>query len=79
MSIPVSNAYVEMLFSLMTCYWLKEQNKCSENFVKAEILVKMSNKISFRSSKRRDFDAVLSTAKYSFQNRTNKYPGVKKR
>jgi uncharacterized membrane protein (DUF485 family) len=37
MSIPVSNVYVERLFSLMTCYWRKERNQCSEDLVKAEI------------------------------------------
>jgi hypothetical protein len=42
MSDPVSNAYVERLFSLMTCYWRKERNQCSEDLVKAEIQVKMN-------------------------------------
>jgi hypothetical protein len=42
MSIPVRNAYLERLFSLMTCYWCKERNQCSEDLVKAKIQVQMN-------------------------------------
>jgi hypothetical protein len=42
MSIPVSNAYLERLFSLMTCYWRKERNQCSEDLVNAKVQVKMN-------------------------------------
>jgi hypothetical protein len=37
MSNPVSNEHLERIFSLMTCYWRKERNQCSEDLVKAKI------------------------------------------
>jgi hypothetical protein len=46
MSVPVSNAYVERMFSLMTCYWRKERNQCSEDLVRTEIQVKMNYGLS---------------------------------
>jgi hypothetical protein len=78
MSVPVSNAHVERLFSPMTCYWRKERNQCSEDLVKAGIQVKMNYGLSckdfysFGLQNREILRAVRSSAKYSFKNSTNK-------
>jgi hypothetical protein len=42
LSIPVCNAYVKRLFSLMNCYWRDERNKCSVNLIKSEVQIKMN-------------------------------------
>lgn len=39
LSIPVSNAYCERVFSLMTQLWSKERNRMTEDLVKAELQV----------------------------------------
>ena len=42
LSIPVSNAYCERIFSLMTQLWSKERNRMTENLVKAELQVSLN-------------------------------------
>jgi hypothetical protein len=42
LSIPVCNAYVERLFSLMNCHWRVERNKCSADLIKSEVQIKMN-------------------------------------
>jgi hypothetical protein len=42
LSIPVCNAYVGRLFSLMNCYWRDKRNKCSVNLIKSEVQIKMN-------------------------------------
>ena len=37
LSIPVSNAFVERLFSIMNNLWTDERNQMSTNLVKAEL------------------------------------------
>jgi hypothetical protein len=73
MSILVSNEDAERLFCLMTCYWRKERNQCSEDLFKAEIQVKMNYGLSCK-----DFHSYVlqnkeisreerSSAKYFFK------------
>jgi hypothetical protein len=78
MSVPVSNAYDEILFSFMTCYRRKTPNQCSEGLVKAEIQGKMNyglsckNFYSYVLQKTEILGAVLLPMKYSLKNSTNK-------
>uniref|UniRef100_A0A8C4Y930 HAT C-terminal dimerisation domain-containing protein n=2 Tax=Gopherus TaxID=38771 RepID=A0A8C4Y930_9SAUR len=46
LSIPVSNAYCERVFSLMTQLWSKERNRLSESVVKAELQVQLNYSMS---------------------------------
>ena len=45
-SIPVSNAYCEGIFSIMTQLWSKERNRMTENLVKAELQVSLNYNMS---------------------------------
>jgi hypothetical protein len=78
MSVPVINGMRRETFSLMTCYWRKERNQCSEDLVKAEIQVKMnyglscSDFYSYVLQNKEILRAVRSSAKYSFKNSANK-------
>jgi hypothetical protein len=84
MSMPVSNAHVERLFSLMTCYWRKKRNQRSEDLVKAEIQVKFNYGLfctdfhSFVLQNKKILRALRSSAKYLFKNSANKQQGEKK-
>ena len=42
MSIPASNAAVERVFSLMESFWSDTRNRCSTDFIKAELQMKMN-------------------------------------
>ena len=42
LAIPVSNAYVERIFSLMKNLWTDERNRLSTDMIKAELCVKLN-------------------------------------
>ncbi|GBP52833.1 hypothetical protein EVAR_38995_1 [Eumeta japonica] len=42
LSIPLSNAYVERVFSLMTMKWSNVRNRCSVDLIKAELLISLN-------------------------------------
>ena len=45
-SIPVSNAFVERIFSLVSAQWTKERNSLSEKTVKSILQVKVNLEVS---------------------------------
>ena len=46
LAIPVSNAYVETIFSLMKNLWTDARNRLSTDMVKAELSVKLNYSLS---------------------------------
>ena len=46
LAIPVSNAHVERVFSVMNALWSDARNRMSTELVKAEICVQMNLKIT---------------------------------
>ena len=72
-SIPVTNAFVERLFSLMTAAWTDQRNRCSVDLIKREIQVK--NNVAYNCTEFYSYDvkekvlleAVRSNKKYTFK------------
>lgn len=76
-SIPISNAEVERLFSIMNNLWGDDRNKLRIQLVKAEICTRVNIKMKcaefakFIKSEKSLLAHVKSTEKYSFKNTTN--------
>ena len=73
LSIPVSNANCERVFSIMNALWTKNRNKLNFNLVKAELMMKMNFHMSCNEfydfiSKDKDLlKAAKSQKKYKFK------------
>ena len=73
LSIPVSNAFVERLFSIMNNLWTDERNQMSTNLVKAELSCRINYDMSceeFRQYLAKDeqlklMNCIMSSEKYS--------------
>ena len=69
-SMPVSNAFVEPVFSLVSAQWTKERNSLSEKTVKSILQVKVNLEVSCGEmqqvvSKNKELlEQILSSAKY---------------
>ena len=67
---PVSNAFVERVFSLVLAQWTKERNSLSEKTVKSILQVKVNLEVSCGEmqhtlSKNKELlEQILSSAKY---------------
>ena len=68
--IPVSNAFVERVFSLVSAQWTKERNSLSEKTVKSILQVKVNLEVSCGAmhqiiSKNKELmEQIVSSAKY---------------
>lgn len=75
LALPISNAFVERIFSIMNNLWTDERNRLSTKMVKAEICIKLnfsmtcSEFYTFASSKKELLQAVKSNSKYSFKSK----------
>lgn len=73
LSIPVTNAFVERLFSLMVGAWTNDRNRCSIDLIKNEIQVKVNYSYTCQEFykhvlKEKDLlDAARSNKKYKFK------------
>ena len=69
-SIPVSNAFVERVFSLVSAQWTKERNSLSEKTVKSILQVKVNLEVScgkmhqIISKNKELMEQIVSSAKY---------------
>ena len=69
-SMPVSNAFVERVFSLVLTQWTKERNNLSEKTVKSILQVKVNLEVScgemqqIVSKNKELLEQILSSAKY---------------
>ena len=69
-SMPVSNAFVERVFSLVSAQWTKERNSLSEKTVKSILQVKVNLEVScgemqqIVSKNKELLEQILSSAKY---------------
>ena len=69
-SMPVSNALVERVFSLVSAQWTKEKNSLSEKTVKSILQVKVNLEVScgemqqIVSKNKELLEQILSSAKY---------------
>ena len=70
-SMPVSDAFVERLFSLVSAQWSKERNSLSEKTVKSILQVKVNLEAScvemqqMLCKNKELLDQILSSAKYN--------------
>ena len=68
--IPVSNAFVERVFSLVSAQWTKERNSFSEKTVKSILQVKVNLEVScgemhqIISKNKELMEQIVSSAKY---------------
>ena len=71
-SMPVSNAFVERVFSLVSAQWSKERNSLSEKTVKSILQVKVNLEAScgevqqILCKNKELLDQILSSAKYNY-------------
>ena len=70
-SIPVSNAFVERVFSLVSAQWTKERNRLSERTVKCLLQVRVNVDLSCRemhevlSNDKDLLEQIMCGAKYT--------------
>lgn len=75
LAIPVSNAFVEWVFSVMQNLWSEERNRMSSNLVKAKICIKFNFKMScmeiydFVVNSKPLLKAAKSNTKYIWKNK----------
>ena len=73
LSIPVTNAFVERLFSLMVGAWTNDRNRCSIDLIKNEIQVKVNYSFTCQEfykhvlKEKALLDAARSNKKYKFK------------
>ncbi len=73
LSVPITNASVERVFSLMTGCWTDTRNRCSVNLIKSEIHVKSNFTFSCKDfytyvvKEKVLLNAVRSNKKYKFK------------
>ena len=70
LSIPVTNAKCESVFSIMNALWTNSRNRLNFNLVKAELMMKMNFHMScneFISKDKALFKAAKSQEKYKFK------------
>ena len=73
LSVPVTNAFVERLFSLMVGAWTNDRNRCSIDLIKNEIQVKVNYSFTCQDfykhvlKEKALLDAARSNKKYKFK------------